>query len=386
MKKTFCCLTGLLLLLCCGSKQTQIDRIYEDGVEIVLNHLEPYRIPNEASRLVLDKEYVIDSESPEMFEAGLTDIYQFGVDSTGIVYLTQRPRKDGKVIFKFDATGRFQRSFGRVGQGPGEIEGSSYFGINSVDDIFVLDTRRKKVLTFAPSGDIVKETLIPHMLLGAIPLENGSFIVPGSQELQEKGFEEETLSIFDSQFNEKITFCRFKVPAYSGRAEKINAFYSIPIGSVTSKRIYVGIPGDDYEVHVYNLEGALQRKIRKKYKPIAVTSGFRKEAMARIPASMAERIYFPDHRPSFQYFFADDAGRLFVMTSEQDEATGRNICDVFNASGVFINRVAVGYHDRLRTIWEGMSLDVVAKNGRLYMLHEKENGFKELEVYKAIWH
>jgi len=32
-----------------------------------------------------------------------------------------------------------------------------------------------------------------------------------------------------------------------------------------------------------------------------------------------------------------------------------------------------------------MSLDVVAKNGRIFTLYEKENGYKELVVYKAIW-
>ena len=242
------------------------------------------------------------------------------------------------------------------------------------------------VLTFAPSGDLAKETLVPHMLTGAIPLETGSFLVPDSQELPESGLEEQTLSIFDSQFNERKTFFRSKVPSYSGRTDKINAYYPNPIGSVTSNRIYVGIPGNDYEVYVYDLGGTLLRKIRKDYVAITVTSEFRKEALDKVPSSMAERLYFPDYKPPFQYIFADEASRLFVMTSQKDGQTGQNVCDIFSASGVFIGRAAVGYYDRLRTLWEGLSLDVVAKNGHIYMLHEKENGYKELVVYKATWH
>jgi hypothetical protein len=35
--------------------------------------------------------------------------------------------------------------------------------------------------------------------------------------------------------------------------------------------------------------------------------------------------------------------------------------------------------------WEGVSLDVVAKHGRFYVLHEKENGYKEIVVSNAVW-
>jgi hypothetical protein len=32
-----------------------------------------------------------------------------------------------------------------------------------------------------------------------------------------------------------------------------------------------------------------------------------------------------------------------------------------------------------------LRLDVVARNGRIYALHEKDDGYKELVIYKAIW-
>lgn len=387
MKRVYCCLLGISLLASCGSKQPQIDRTYEKGVEVVLNHLKPYRIPNEPSELVLEKEYVIDTESPGLLEAGLTDIYQFGADSRGFVYLTQHARKDGFVIFQFDGRGRFLKSFGRVGQGPGEIESLSYFGISSRDDIFVLDTRRKKILFFAPSGELVKETLVPRLLSGAIPLENGSFLAPESQDLPTSGFEEISLNLFDRQFAKVKAVCRFQVPSQFERMEKVNVFYPNPTGTFTSDRIFIGMPGREYEVLVYDLAGTLLRKIRKDYTPVAVTAGFQKDLLARVPKgnSIAERLYFPDHKPAFQYFFADEAGRLFVMTMEKDDGSGQNVCDIFNASGVFIARAAVGYYDILRIIWEGLSLEVVARNGRIYTLHEKEDGYKELVVYKAIW-
>jgi hypothetical protein len=197
MKKAFSCLVAVLLSFSCGGKQAQIDRVYEDGVEVVLNHIKPYQLANEPFRFVLEKEFVIDTEKPELLSAGLADIYQFSADSRGLIYLTQRPRKDECVIFQFDDEGRFLKTFGRIGQGPGEIESSSYFGISARDDIFILDNRRHKVLTFAPSGELVKETSVPHTLIGAVPLENASFLTPDSQDLPAPDFEEQSLSIFD---------------------------------------------------------------------------------------------------------------------------------------------------------------------------------------------
>jgi hypothetical protein len=44
---------------------------------------------------------------------------------------------------------------------------------------------------------LVKETSVPHTLIGAVPLENGSFLTPDSQDLPAPDFEEQSLSIFD---------------------------------------------------------------------------------------------------------------------------------------------------------------------------------------------
>jgi hypothetical protein len=388
MTRSTSVLLGIVFLASCGSRQAQVDRIYEDGVEVVLNHLKPYRIPNEPSEIVLEKEYAIDAENPDLFKAGLSDIRQFGVDSRGYVYLTQYPRKDECLIFKFDGQGRLMKCFGRIGQGPGEIEGSSYFAVNSRDEVVALDARRKKLLYFTSSGALAKEMLFSRTFVGVIiPLETGNFLVPESQDQTTPGDGEVFLSLLDPQFDKIKTFCRLQVPSFPKGEEKVNAYMPNPTGTFTANRIYVGIIGRDYEFLVYDLDGTLLRKIRKDYRPIEVTSSFQKEVLAKAQKGnpIAERAHFPDHKPAFQYCFADEAGRLFVMTSEKDKASGQNVCDIFTASGVFIGRTAVGYYDLLRLFWEGLSLDVVAKNRRIYTLHEKENGYKELVVYRAIW-
>lgn len=388
MKKRVCVLFAISLLASCSGGPPKVDKVIENGVEVLLNHVKPYRVPKELSELSLEKEFIIDTEDPDLLKAGLTDVYRFGVDSWGSVYLAQRPRKDVPVIFQFDGRGRFVKSFGRVGQGPGEIERCSYFGINSKDEIFSLDAQKNKITSYSPSGEVLKETLLPQSIFGAIPLDNGNFLFPEDQAFPNSGFGEMTFNLLDRQYNKIKIMHRFRYPAqYPGTGKKVNAFLPSPTGIFTPDRIYLGIPGLDYEILVFNLEGTLLRKIRKEYVPVEVTSNFQKEALANLPqgSPMAEQLFFPDHKPAYQYLFADETGRLFIMTSEKDEVSGQNVCDIFSASGVFVGRAAVGYFDRFRFFWEGVSLDVVAKNKRIYVLREKDNGYKELVVYKAIW-
>ena len=388
MRKRLCVLLGICLLGACSGGKPQVDKTIENGIEVVLNHINPYRVPNEHSVLSLEKEFVIDAENPELLQAGLTDIRQFGVDSGGSIYIAQRPRKDASIIYKFDDQGRLLRSFGTVGQGPGEIEQSSYFSVNSSDEIFNLDGRRSTVTTFFSSGELRGQIRLPPALIGAIPLDNGNFVATEDKVDPDLGTEEMTWNLLDGRFVIVKALHRFRFPVQvPGPGTKPNAFLPSPVGTFTPDRIFLGMPGQDYEILVFDLGGTLLKKIRKEYEPVEVTFGYREDAVARLPqgSPVAGQLFFPDHRLASQYLFADEAGQLFVMTSEKDQTTGQNICDIFSKAGVFVGRAAIGCYDRFRHLWEGVSLDVVAKNKRFYVLREKEDGYKELVVYKAIW-
>ena len=122
MKKFGIFLYIVLFLLLCGPKQDKVERIVEDGIEVVVNHLEPYQIKGEPSNLILEKVSSFDTEKDDIATTGLTDIYRFDVDSEGNIYFLVPPKGQGNVIYKFDRNGNFITSFGRRGQGPFEFE------------------------------------------------------------------------------------------------------------------------------------------------------------------------------------------------------------------------------------------------------------------------
>jgi len=159
-------MSKLLMLLCllslcfyCGPKQDEVERYVEDGVEVVINHLEPYKIKGEPYTLHIEEEFTIDTEKDEIAETGLTDISNrgFGVDSEGSIYFINY-RKVEYCIFKFDRNSNFVKHFARKGQGPGELQRPNMPIVNNWDEITITDTALHKFLIFSKGGSLLQET------------------------------------------------------------------------------------------------------------------------------------------------------------------------------------------------------------------------------------
>ena len=84
MKKLIYLALILSLLLCCGPKQDKVERLIEDGVEVVINHLEPYKVEDRTSTLTLEQEMTIDTEKDEVAEIGLVDMETFDIDEEAL--------------------------------------------------------------------------------------------------------------------------------------------------------------------------------------------------------------------------------------------------------------------------------------------------------------
>ena len=69
MKKLICLCLVLLLFLYCKSTKEKIERHMEDGVEVIVNHLEPYKIANEPTRFYLEEKLTIDTEKEDICNA-----------------------------------------------------------------------------------------------------------------------------------------------------------------------------------------------------------------------------------------------------------------------------------------------------------------------------
>jgi hypothetical protein len=381
MKKLFSCFIWIVLLLSCGGKQPKVDRIYEDGVEVVLNHLEPYKLKGQPSHLDLKEETRIDFEKEEYSGLGLKEPDFAEADSQGNIYVIEQYTASGFFIYKFSPKGDFIKKFGQKGQGPGEIQGINAFIVNKNGHILISDLSASKLLEFDADANFVKETRIHYAVREVIPLENGNYLARRTAKDSSEA-RHWYLCLFNSDFEEVKRLDSFDMSAYApgkNNPGTIISFY----WRLAGDRIYVGNEQRGYELWVYDLQGNLLRKIRKEYKPVPYPEEFRKQTEELAARQPALNLFARQDMPPFNSFFPDDEGRLFVMTYEQGQSQDEFVHDVFNADGVLIGRVPLGKYGIL-----GRSLNhqrATATNGRFYRLRFKESGYPELIVYRMLW-
>lgn len=388
MKKLIYFTLILSLFYYCGSKQDEIEKIIEDGVEVVLNRIEPYTIKNEPSGFTLEEEFVIDLEREDLAEKGITEIHSFDVDSEGNIYLLCL-NNDNNLIFKFNKNGNFIHSFGQRGQGPGEFQDCFYFRINSYDELVV--TANYKILIYDKKGNNLKEIRIKlGTSLGTL-VDNGNYLFKDIPKpvREREGTMVSYLSLYNSEFKKIKDLDRIEYPD-PGSQEIKGTYYKL-LWSINANKIYTASQERGYEIYVYDLNGNFLRKVRKSYKKISPGDEYKKRYKENLGKRMYEllrdRIYFPTSLPPFHYFFTDAEGRMFVMTYEKGTCPYEHFYDIFNPDGIFILRksmiTCISYDSLSFSAID--YIDAKIKNNRFYCHSEKENGYMQLVVSKVGW-
>lgn len=380
MKKLVFLISLISFLPFCVSNQEKIEKIIEDGVEVIINHIEPYTVRGEPSVLNLKKEFSIDLAREDMGEMALADTTEFDIDSEGNIYFLSR-RSTENTIHKLNRYGNFITSFGRKGQGPGEIQSIREFAIDSKDNIIISDPRSRKSIIFNKNGGLIRETRFAQDAAWMFPLENGKFFAERYLTDSKQDYFLLIYSLLNPELEEikRLDTCKFPNPLIKGRRGVVSD--PVLIWRLSNGNFYVGNEDRGYEILKYDLEGNLLRKLRKKHKPVKIPEELgikEKELYERFNT----KVFIPKYWPPYHSFFADDEGRLFVKTFEDGDHPGEYRYDIFNPAGIFIGRMSLNIYSSVR---EAKEVYAKAVRSRLYCLEERESGYRELVVYKMNW-
>ncbi len=373
------CFSIVIQLIGC-EKQEQVEKYMEDGVEVIVNHLEPYKIKGEPNSLCLEEKFTIDTEKDAIAEIGLTEVYNFDVDSEGNIYFIKW-QSEGDLILKFNQNGKFVTSFGRMGEGPGEIARGYNLNVSTEDEIIISDPARR-INYFDRNGDFKRYVKLEPNIDFTQDLENGNYLVQKLILHPDAEYAEWARCICDNKFVEIKELDRYKRAHYQIGVKQGCPFHNF-VHFVSGEKIYVGNTENGYEIRKYDLEGNLERRIKKEYRPVLVSEEKKKELEKDLGGPKRTKgIFFHKYYPPFQYFFIDDEGNLFVMTYEEGENPGEYMYDVFNSEGIFILRVSLRNFFMYNLFnWQFAT----AKNKYLYCIREKDSGYTELVVYRMIW-
>lgn len=383
-------LSVFLIFASCRQEQDKVERTMEDGVEVVINHLEPYSLPGEPSNLHLEEALSIDTGKNEIAQTGLITMDSFCVDSERNIYSMLR-RSSENFIFKFDHFGKYITSFGRKGQGPGEFAWGGDILMDAEDHIMAKDMTKEQFFIFSREGVLLDEIKLEKNIIPVHYLGDKKYLVIWQERDPKDPVFRNYYGISNNTLSENREFYRFEFED-SARSVRYNPIQSGFVLGASDRNIFVGNAKKGYEILVFDFDGNLIRKIRKAFRPVEVPEEYKaliKKNLGRYPRGqeLIKKLDFPPHMPPFRYLFTDEQGRLYVMTHER-EGERKFWYDIFTREGIFISRikldnVQVNYFEDKR--YNDTHKDVMVKKGYLYCVREKESGYMALTVYKKIW-
>jgi len=390
MKELSACLLSIVLLVSCKAKSPQVDKIIEDGIEVVINHVEPYSLPGVPSTLKLEENFSIDTEKEDIVKTGLTTIESFCLDRDGNIYFMMRQSPEN-FIYKFDGSGKFLTSFGRKGQGPGEFDWGGDILIDEQNHVLAKDMTKENFYIFNGEGILLQEIkLIKNFTLGQY-LGSKKYLTWWQESDPAKPVLRNHYCISNNTLTDNREFYTYEFDD-ALRAPRWRPIGGALIVGASDDHVFIGDAAGGYEISVFDFSGKLVRRIRKEFRPVPIPKQYLellKKVMGRYTRGqeMLNKLDLAAYLPPFRYLFTDDQGRLYVMSNERAGERGYWY-DIFTNDGIFIGRfqldnLQIGYVEGQR--YSAQPLGVVVRGDRLFCLREKDSGYIALTIYKMTW-
>jgi hypothetical protein len=330
-------------------------------------------------------------EVPSAGEEPLVQVRQFQVDDAGNIYLFE-----GKYLkfFVFNPDGKLLFSFGKKGEGPGELKFPFNFFIEG-EYIIVPDMGRIHYFE-KKDGEFVK-TVVLETMMGLMPrlfVDKDRFItVPENPEEKDS---KSTITIYDTNTKKRETLTQIGAERHmelTGDQEgaRIRLRIMDPstrpgvVMAFKNNKLYLG-KSDNYmikavdlkgtEVLSFSLEGRERRKITEEFKKSRVEN--MRLNNQKLPPEMAKQMMasIPDYATYFRELMVDEKGNIYVFVSDLGNRNSQEI-DIFSPKGEYLYHSVVSFPEGYN-----MQSGPVIKGGYLYTVLEDEEGETQLVKYQ----
>lgn len=377
-------LFSLSLVFCvteCKKKTTRAKIETIDGVTYIHNPAAPLH-PN---RTVAFEEEFTFREKDETGEMRLFKPSWFTVDANANVYIAD----DSDMAIKvFDSQGKYMKTIGSKGNGPGEFESFGSMIFLPDGRLLVTDYIQRRTSFFSSDGQFLssfpwkKFFSLVYLATNSSCTVNESIYSGESRELWVKSI--------DFSGEELFAFGKFTPPERKMLSQGEMMFsmsvpwtpVSIFVGDQKRQWLYHCL-NDKYVIEVYNGQGKLFRKIDRPYGPVPVTVEDIREVKSRYAerpdspyAKLVDKMVFPKIKTVVDRLVVDREGNLWVRTNEVKKEGKKTLraYDIFDPDGLYEARV-----------WLDMA-PVLFSTGKMYrMADDEETGLRLLKRYRIIW-
>ena len=358
-----------------GLQAQEIKIKTEDGIPVVYNPKEPVPLKGQPTKLTLKEDLTIgkDTEDLNYMFSGLQHTQ---VDEEEYIYAADWKESLIKV---YDQNGKHVRSFGRKGQGPGEIGLPFYLGIFQGNKVVINDRRNAKFIFYSREGELLKEVPMGKyrsVTRFKVDSEANFYAISRTFDEDKTTFE---VKKFSPTFDPLATFASIEVKR---KPRVAPAFSPALFIQMTRDENLIWIDFLKYELTLMNREGKVLRRIIKDFDPVKITKADEKRLIQQIWGDRGIRPGYkfevPKHFPPAQTFYVDDEDRIYVRTYDYINKEGNQLVryDVFDPEGRYIAKF---YHPR------GETFQAIRKNNLYVRVEEEVYGMDLLRRYSLIW-
>jgi hypothetical protein len=267
-------------------------------------------------------------------------------------------------IKKFDAQGKFLKTIGREGQGPGEF-GGLYYSTFAKDRLIVWDSGNRRLCSFTPEGDFVKSTNIPYdegtvRKLRGFPSGEIAVEKEKTYRKEPKKPQECRIDLYspDLIFIRTIYSRELWLKKYIRTKEYGTSVLYFPYSSdvrwdvMPDGRIVIGYSAN-YDLEVYDRTGSKVATISHAYDPVKVTERDKKdyfdsqafyrmgERLKELPEFVTKYTEFPTEKPAYENILTDSKGNIWVVLNREKQDEKGKVFEVFDPTSKFISRVLI---------------------------------------------
>jgi hypothetical protein len=366
----------------------------EDGVKVIKNPNAP--LYGEIT-FDLEEDLSIGNEEDENYMLYRTELPV--VDKEGNIFVLD---SENFRIQKYDRNGKYLKSIGRKGQGPGEFEEPLRLHLDTNDNIYVLD--RRMIHGFKNNGELLSTITSKEWIFRLIRefrvLKEGNIICNTTSRERKDGkptdYSFSNIDFFDSEgklvetiatYSRKMDFLKV---SERGRISPPNYHESQLYFSPIDEELSVYGYSSEYMLFVINLSRNIVFKIEKDENPQPIPDEVKDKALDYCIEKFIERLKnrawgrefsrgeireamnFPKYMPYFCNIISDDKERIYVRQFKSPWTENEGVeYDIFNRDGYFLYRL------KLSKIIDTL------KNGYLYRVERDEGtGYAKIKCYR----
>lgn len=266
----------------------------------------------------------------------------------------------------FNNEGKYLRTSGQKGQGPGDLLRPNSLNISKSGKIYVYDDSNLRVTIFGMTGDYLRDFKLKQPAFSYIFIDedqnlffntSGGFIDNTGPDGYVEGINIINISKYDSTGKKLVSFGEF--PGFKSQYYRVKGVHIAGLGTDELQTVWTAdkkgnvyiADANKYEITVYSKIGKAIKKIKRKFDPIEYTSKeindfLNRERNVNVPPHIKKRLIFSRYKIPIKSLIVDEEGNLWVNTSQKGDAEGYAF-DIFNPDGIYIERVVLAEKPRL---------------------------------------